>query len=100
MHRNENELFLEFCCGYFRSDALLEDGSGVVAHPRYDIEERPIEALKLPYNATVTPLQVHLPSAPPRPPTLAECEVIMKHMQQTNERQAHEVILFSCLCIR
>ena len=76
----------------FRSDALLEDGSGVVAHPRYDIEERPVEALKLPYNATVTPLQVHLPSAPPRPPTLAECEVIMKHMQQTNDRQAHEVI--------
>ena len=74
----------------FRSDALLEDGTGVIAHSKYDLD-KPEEELKLPYNATITPLQVHLPSAPPRPPTLAECEVIMKHMQQTNDRQAHEV---------
>ena len=63
----------------------------MIAHSQRDLEERPIEAPKLPYNATVSPLQVHLPSHPPRPPTLAECEVIIKHMQQTNDRQAHEV---------
>ena len=26
-----------------------------------------------------------------RPPTLAECESIIKHLQQTNDRQSHEV---------
>ena len=83
----------------FRSEALLEDGTGVIAHPQRDLEERPIEAPKLPYNATISPLQVHLPSNPARPPTLSECEVIMKHMQQTNDRQAHEVKFLSMLNI-
>lgn len=27
-----------------------------------------------------------------RPPTLAECEAIIKHLQKVNENQAHEVL--------
>ena len=45
----------------------------------------------LPYGATLSPLQVHLVSQPPRPPTMAEVEVIMKHLMTVNDRQSHEV---------
>lgn len=48
-------------------------------------------AAPLPYNATMVPLQVRLPHKNPRPPTLAECEVIIRHLQQHNDKQAHEV---------
>ncbi|XP_064612859.1 coiled-coil domain-containing protein 74A-like isoform X2 [Liolophura sinensis] len=32
-----------------------------------------------------------LVSNPQRPPTLAECELIIRHLQQVNEKQAHEL---------
>ncbi len=91
---------------YCRSEALREDGSGVVAQPEGTAGaaagavgpgagrgggSAAQPALRLPYNATLSPLQVHLPSHPPRPPTLAECEAILTHLHNTNERQAHEV---------
>lgn len=46
----------------------------------------------LPFGATLNPLLVHLPSQPARPPTLRECQVIARHLQLINNRQAHEVI--------
>lgn len=36
-------------------------------------------------------LQSHINGHNSRPPTLAECESIIKHLQQTNDRQSHEV---------
>lgn len=45
----------------------------------------------LPFGATLDPLLVHLPSQPPRPPTLRECQTIARHLQQINNRQAHEL---------
>eukprot|EP00918_Siedleckia_nematoides_P097606 GHVU01213837.1.p1 GENE.GHVU01213837.1~~GHVU01213837.1.p1 ORF type:complete len:435 (+),score=53.92 GHVU01213837.1:564-1868(+) len=45
----------------------------------------------LPFNATVSPLQVHLSAQPARTPTLAECEILIKHLAQQNDRQAHEL---------
>ena len=55
----------------------------------------------LPFNATMVPLQVRLPHKAPRPPTLSECEVIIRHLQQLNDKQAHEVgvILLLCVCL-
>ncbi len=45
--------------------------------------------------------QVHLPMQPARPPTLAEVEVILTHLQQLNDKQAHEVTFSPCfsLCV-
>ena len=41
---------------------------------------------------STNPLQVQKPSDPkPRPPTLQECEIIIRHLKDGNERQAHEV---------
>ena len=45
----------------------------------------------LPFGATLNPLQVHLVSKTPRPPTMAEVEVIMNYLQTVNDRQSHEV---------
>lgn len=36
-------------------------------------------------------LQSRINGCHSRPPTLAECESIIKHLQQTNDRQSHEV---------
>lgn len=46
----------------------------------------------LPFGATLNPLLVHLPSQVARPPTLRECQVIARHLQLINNRQAHEVL--------
>ena len=45
----------------------------------------------LPYNATMDPLLVHLPSQAARAPTVKECEVIIKHLLRVNDKQSHEV---------
>lgn len=37
-------------------------------------------------------LQSRLNGCHSRPPTLAECESIIKHLQQTNDRQSHELL--------
>ena len=42
-------------------------------------------------NFATTPFQIQLPSQAPRPPTLAECDIIMRHLQHVNDQQAHEV---------
>ena len=45
----------------------------------------------LPFSATVDPLLVHVPPHSPRPPTLHECQAIVKHLYATSSQQAHEV---------
>uniref|UniRef100_X2A551 CCDC92/74 N-terminal domain-containing protein n=2 Tax=Capitella teleta TaxID=283909 RepID=X2A551_CAPTE len=45
----------------------------------------------LPFNATLEPFQVCIASQPPRPPTLQECQVILKHMQKVSDHQSHEL---------
>ena len=63
-----------------------------VASSQEGPEPPPPEA-PLPFNATLEPLQVHVASQPARAPTLQECQVILQHMQQVNDRQSHEVSL-------
>ena len=47
---------------------------------------------QLPFNATLEPLTVSLAEAEgPRAPTMPECEIIIRHLQQVNDKQAHEV---------
>ncbi|XP_072024374.1 coiled-coil domain-containing protein 74A-like [Amphiura filiformis] len=42
---------------------------------------------------STNPLQVQKPSDPkPRSPTLQECEIIIRHLKDGNERQAHELL--------
>ena len=45
----------------------------------------------MPFSATLDPLLVHFPPARPRPPTLRECQSIVRYLQQVCDRQAHEV---------
>jgi len=45
----------------------------------------------LPFSATVDPLLVHIPPHPPRPPTLQECQAIVKHLYTAGSQQAREV---------
>ena len=45
----------------------------------------------LPFSATVDPLLVHMPPHRPRPPTLRECQAIVKHLYATGSQQAREV---------
>jgi len=45
----------------------------------------------LPFSATVDPLLVHVPPYPPRPPTMHECQAIVRHLYATSSRQAREV---------
>ncbi|XP_006821094.1 coiled-coil domain-containing protein 74A-like isoform X2 [Saccoglossus kowalevskii] len=47
-----------------------------------------VEAL----NPSLEPLQVHPKSQPPRPPTLEECEMIIRHFQRQNDKQSHELM--------
>lgn len=60
-------------------------------HPHPPVEPAETVSAALPFGATVNPLLVHMSPHPPRPPTLRECEVIIKHLQQLNDRQSHEV---------
>ena len=47
---------------------------------------------QLPFNAKLEPLTVTIAGGPgPRAPTVPECEIIIRHMQQVNDKQAHEV---------
>ena len=38
-------------------------------------------------------LQIVVPGQPPRPPTLLECEAIIRHLQQVNDKLQHEVLI-------
>ena len=51
----------------------------------------------LPFNATVSPLQVNLPRQAPRTPTLHECQVIIRHLHGIGDKQAHEVTALGSL---
>ncbi len=54
-------------------------------------QSRVMSASVLPLNATVDPLEVQVLSEARRPPTLRECQTIIRHLQRVNDKQAHEV---------
>lgn len=58
---------------------------------RSDGTDPPPPEATLPYNATIEPFLVHLGTQEPRQPTMSECQIILKHMQQVNDRQTHEL---------
>ncbi|XP_070573414.1 coiled-coil domain-containing protein 74B-like isoform X4 [Ptychodera flava] len=47
-----------------------------------------VEAL----NPSMDPLQVRPKAGMPRPPTLEECELIIRHLQRQNDKQSHELM--------
>ncbi|XP_077995749.1 coiled-coil domain-containing protein 74B-like isoform X2 [Glandiceps talaboti] len=47
-----------------------------------------VEAL----NPSTDPLQVRPKEGAPRPPTLEECEMIIRHLQRQNDKQSHELM--------
>jgi len=55
-----------------------------------DITDEPTST-GLPFSATVDPLLVHIAPHPPRPPTLPECQAIVKHLYATGSQHAREV---------
>lgn len=78
-------LFMSFCRAN-RSDVFGANKSEGVDQKIWRMSD-----IVLPFGATLDPLLVHPPSQPPRPPTLRECQTIARHLQQINNRQAHEV---------
>ena len=66
---------------------------------RSDTDDEPTST-GLPFSATVDPLLVHLPPRPPRPPTLHECQTIVKHLYATASQQASQVCLLYCIYYR
>lgn len=51
----------------------------------------PKGAASLPFGASVEPLQVRVYPQLPRPPTLQECEVIIRHLVNENGKQSNEL---------
>lgn len=52
---------------------------------------RPMPASSFPFSASIEPLQVHVNPHHSRPPTLQECETIIKHLTDQNSKQTHEL---------
>ena len=73
---------------HFRSENFEADAPALQPVPPTASQQQS----NLPYGATLNPLQIHPLSQPSRPPTMSEVEVIMRHFQQINDKQSHEVI--------
>merc|ERR1712178_42995 len=59
--------------------------------PRPTNEPQAVARDSLPYNAKVDPLTVLDMTGAHRPPTVEECEVIIKHLLKMNDKQTHEL---------